>query len=124
MARASDFRRYFGVEPAPAWCIEGKIIGHVAERGGELVAVGLVSWDQYGRAWGWYSVRERVPEIIIFRQARAMLALLRSVKEPALYVFSDPRVPQAEKWLRRLGFRPAPGIVEPKVEAWKCDLTS
>jgi hypothetical protein len=95
LVEPGDYEAYSGRGPAQGWCLGGKIVGHVAERGGQIVAIGVITWDWAGRAWAWYESRERLPAIILHRKAKAMLALLRKVGEPSLYVFRNPSEPGA-----------------------------
>ena len=119
VATAADFRAFLGREPPPIWT------GLVAEdEAGEIVAAGAVIWDEYGRAWGSYSTRQPLLAVTMHRAARRMLAALKAVEEPALYTFCSQSIPGAEKWLRRLGFEPAPKLTtDPEHPVWVCDLS-
>jgi hypothetical protein len=103
-ATAADFRRFSGFDVPAEYCIDGKAIGYAAERDGIIVALGLVTWDNFGRAWGWFNKTECLPAVTMHRRALAMLAILREVGEPAIHAFCSASIPGAETWLDRLGF--------------------
>lgn len=100
----------------------GKPAGYAAERNGELVATGQVTWDRYGHVWGWFNNCERVPAIIMHRCALEMLRLLRECEEARLYMICDLDAPGAEKWVRRLGFVPDDTMKHPLGPVFRCDL--
>src|SRR3954471_12983248 len=106
-ATADDFVRYFGREPPPVWS------GLVAEAGGQLVAFATIAhypcFDENGkplpwRCWLSLDTRSRLSPFMMHRVAIRALARLAEVGEPIVYALSDPRMPQADVWLRRLGF--------------------
>jgi hypothetical protein len=125
LATADDLRAWVGRMPPVEWCIAENIVGYTAERASEIVGLGFVTWDEYGRAWGWLEKREALPTLMMHRKAKAMLALLRDVGEPALYAFCSQTIPGSEKWLRRLGFVPAPELTtDPDHPVHKCSLST
>jgi hypothetical protein len=54
----------------------------------------------------------------VHRAAYRIIAALREVGEEALYVQCDGSVPDAEKWLHRLGFAP----MKDNSEVWRLVL--
>jgi hypothetical protein len=121
-ATPDDLRSYIGSDPHPAWSVES--FGILAERDGAIIALGIVTWDRYGRAWGWFSRREAVSAIAVHRLIIEAFGHLRKLGEPALYVLCDTSIPTAERWLRLLGFRRIPElIVDGEHPVWVCDLT-
>lgn len=114
-----DDARVFAPE-LPVWVIEWA--GWVAERNGEVVALGIVGWDQWGRVWGFYDSRERLSAFTMHRMARKIMGHVREIGIHELHAYCSDVVPNAEKWLRRLGFRPS--IVLPPVPqaVWTCSL--
>lgn len=122
LATADDFRRYAGQDLPPEWCIEGRVIGYVAEDGGEVIAIGIVTWDEFGRAWGWFHSRQRIAAVTMHRLAKRTMAVLRAVDEPALHAGCDYRIPGSEKWLKRLGFAHAPELSCAERQVFRCDL--
>lgn len=117
-----DMRAMDAVLP-PEWRI-GEPIGYAAERDGELVAVGSVTWDQWGRAWGWFNRRGHVPAITMQRCALATLKLLRDVGEPRIYTICNAAIPGSDTWLRRLGFAVDPTLQHNLGIIWRCDLST
>jgi hypothetical protein len=116
-ATADDFRRFVGGDPPPIW------LGLVAEENGEIVGAGVVFWDELGRAWGSYSARRALPPVTMHRAARRVLAALEAVGEPALYTFCSRTIVGAQKWLRRLGFKPLPELTtDPNHPVWVCTI--
>jgi hypothetical protein len=114
VATAVDFLNFFHREPPAIWT------GLVAEEDGVIVAAGIVQWDDYGRAWGSYSARQKLSAITMHRAARRMLAALEAVGEPVLYVGADEHIPGAAEWLRRLGFSRAPAMdSDPDYPVWE-----
>lgn len=107
----------------PEWRIR-EPAGWVAERNGRVVAAGTVSWDEWGRAWGWFNRREPVPAVTMHRRAIEMLRLLREVGEPALYAICHVETPGAEKWLKRLGFVPDATLTHELGPVYRCDLSN
>lgn len=122
IATADDFLRYAGRMPPAEWCI-AESVGYAAERNGELVALGIVTWDHFGRAWGWFDTREALPALMLHRKAKAMLAVLRAVGEPVIYAGCDYTIAGAEKWLRRLGFIHDPEMSSEERSVWRCNLS-
>lgn len=124
VVRAEDIRAVLGCDIDPVYCIpECKPVGYAAERDGAVVAIGVVTWDTEGRAWGWFNTRERLPAVVMHRRARAMLALLREAGEPALYAICNGAIPGAETWLRRLGFVVDEALTHPWGPVYRWDLT-
>lgn len=120
---AEDVRALLGSDIHPEFCI-GEPAGFAAERDGELVAIGTVTWDRWGRAWGWLNRPGAIPAVTMHRRARAMLSLLREVEEPALYVICNHAIPGADTWLRRLGFVEDETLKHPLGAVYRCDLST
>ena len=114
VATAADFREFFGREPPAIWT--GLV---VEDDEGAIVGAGIVAWDEYGRAWGSYSARRKLPIGIMHRAAKRALSVLETVGEPALYVVCDKTIVGAEDWLQRLGFEPKPEMsAAPQYPVW------
>ena len=106
----------------PSWIIEWTGWVGVSERDGSVVALGIVGWDQWGRVWGFYDSRGCVSPFTMHRMARKIMGHLREVGVKELHAYCSDVVPNAEKWLRRLGFHPS--LVLPPVPqaVWTCSL--
>jgi hypothetical protein len=106
VATVDDFEALFWRAPPEVWC------GHAIEIDGQLVGMGLVAWQwgpaSYGdsalRAWVSLNLARRVSPYVLHRGARRLLAALDAAGEEIVYSFSDPRRPDMDRWLRRLGF--------------------
>jgi hypothetical protein len=125
-AGADDFTAYAGPPPPAEWC-SGEVQGCVAERDGRMVAIAVATEDREGRFWLWVNVRETVPAIVLHRHGLRLLRSLRDSGHTMIHAFCDPRLPTAERWLRRVGFRPGPLWPHPTGEkrtVWKCDLST
>ena len=120
LATVADFRAYAGRD-LPEWCAEW--VGWAGEQDGAVVALGIVSWDKWGRVWAWYDSRAAVSRFLMHRLARRTISHLRNIGVPHLHAYCSERVPDADKWLRRLGFRPALVLPPDPREVWVCDLT-
>lgn len=121
-ATAADFRAWATRDPDPEWTEEW--FGYVVERDGAVIAIGVVSLDRYGRFWAWTDMREPVAAVTAHRGARMVLRALRQAGAGTIHCFRDGRLPTSERWLLRLGFRPAPEIETPRDKpVWICDLT-
>jgi hypothetical protein len=95
-----DFLSFYSREPPPIW------IGICVKRSRRIIAFGLVVWNEHGAACGFVDRRQPVSAFTVHRAAYRILAALREVGEESLYVQCDGSIPDAEKWLRRLGFAP------------------
>lgn len=100
----------------------GEPVGYAAERDGALVAIGTVTWDRWGRAWGWYNSREQLPAITMHRCAIEMLRMMREVRAPALYAICGLQFAGSVKWLDRLGFVPDETLTHELGPVYRCDL--
>lgn len=115
LATPDDLRNFAGCI-VPEWCVEW--VAYVAVRDSRPVALGTVFWDKWGRVWAAFDKKERVSPFLMHRLARRTIARLREIGIERLHAECDGRVPEAAKWLRRLGFRPGP-IVPPDLrEVW------
>lgn len=112
IATDADFWRFYGQEPPSRW------LGVVGERRGALIGFGAVLWDDQGRAWGFFERRARVSAVTMHRAAVRTLAALRESGEAAVHTLCDRAVPDAEKWLARLGFKPDADLSNEKREVW------
>jgi hypothetical protein len=104
LASKDDFCRFYGREPPPIW------FGLAYEEHGEIVGMGIVHHDTLGRAWGSLDAKNPLPALLMHRTAKRALAALREAGEPILYVGCNRKLPNAEKWLRRLGFSIDPDL--------------
>ena len=125
-ARIEDLRRYVQGKGDPGWApFFTDWIGHVAERDGELVGVGIVSEDAHGRIWVWVHSREALPAVMLHRTVRRMFMLLRLAGVRRVHAYRDGELDTSFRWLTRLGFRRAPEMdaTAPRpMECWICDL--
>ena len=122
-ATPEDVHVMAGGDMRPEWCI-GAPVGFAADRDGELAALGTVTWDRYGRAWGWFNRRGAVSAFVMHRTAIEMLRLLREVEEPALYAICNPAIAGSDKWLRRLGFALDATLQHELGPIYRCDLST
>lgn len=122
-ATAEDVLAYHGALPDPQWHLQ--YYGLVVEEDGEMIAVGLVSLDPCGRFWVWTHCKKPLPATLVHRRTKLMLRCLKEAEINAVHCYADETVPGAERWLHRLGFRPAetdiPGPKQKQV--FRCDLT-
>jgi hypothetical protein len=123
-ATADDFRGFFGRDPPAVW------LGLAAEEDGPgdkrtVVGMGVVHWDELGRAWGSYSATRQLSAATMHRAAQRTLAALSGAGEPALYVYCNMSIRGAEKWLRRLGFTAAPEMTsDARYPVWKWPISA
>ena len=120
-ARPDDIRALIGSDIDPEYCAMAPF-GYTAERDGEIVATGTITWDRRGVAWGWFTRTGHVPAVTMHRCALEMLAMLREVGEPVLYVICNLAIPGAEKWLLRLGFVRDETLTHPWGPVFRADL--
>lgn len=99
-------RAFCNRDVAPAFVNEGVFFGAVAEEAGEPVALGVVAWNAYGQAEGYFNRKGDVSPFVMHRTALRVIKVAFAVGVPAIYSGCDYRVPGARKWLERLGFRP------------------
>ena len=79
---------------------------------GALQAIGGVRWlAEHEKKWGpdvhllgWFEGRGR--SIWVHRMAIYVLSALAAAGERVVWAIPDPTIPNAEEWLRRLGFTP------------------
>lgn len=112
LATPDDFRRFFGRDPPAVW------FGLVAEKDGEILGVGIVQWDEWGRAWGSVDAAAKVSPIVLHRAARSAIDTLTKVGEPVIYAFCNTAVPHAAAWLARLGFAPDAALSTGEPQVW------
>lgn len=125
LARPADAEAYAGAALPAEWFFGGHLVGLVAERDGEMVAIGFITWDGLGRAWGWFSRRGSVSPFLMHREARRMLVGLREAEIAVLHAFCSQSIPGSANWLARLGFVAAPELTtDPDHPVWRCDLST
>ena len=112
VATPLDFMSFYKREPPAIW------IGLCEKVGSRVTAFGIVVWNDHGAACGFVDRRQPVSAFTIHRAAYRILAALREVGEEALYVQCDGSIPDAEKWLRHLGFAP----MENDPTVWRLEL--
>ena len=126
-ATADDFLAFFGrPPPTEIW------FAVAACRGDELVAIGSVFWFWNARsasnhvlqAWAYIDEKEPMPAVVKHRIALRALAILRAEGETAIYSCCNSSIDGAERWLRRLGFLPAPEWAIGNEMVWRCDLSN
>lgn len=121
LATADDFALYAG-RPIPDWCLEW--VGYAAERDGDVIALGIVCWDKFGRVWCWFNRRRKLSPFLMHRLARRTIGHLQEMGVERLHAFCDERIENSDKWLRRLGFRPGPVVPPERRPVWICDLST
>lgn len=119
----ADIRTFIGIDIATEYCV-GEPVGYAACRDGRIVAAGSVTWDHWGRVWGWFNRSETLSPVILHRRAMRMLDLLRMAGEPAIYAMCSPEIPGSEKWLHRLGFVIDETLTHPWGPIYRCDLST
>jgi hypothetical protein len=102
-ASDNDYRAFYGREPPEGWA------GFCAERDGPegratIVAFGWVWIDQQARAWTGVDKVHEVPPLLLHHGIRDFFVALQQEGIPALYALCDERIPNATRWLTRLGF--------------------
>ncbi len=113
LATAADFERFYGKQPPDEW------FGVTAERDGVLLGMGSVVWDKWGRAWLFFNRGQGASALAMHRLALwVMRDLQTTFRETTVFAFCDETIAGADKWLQRLGFKPAPEIEAP-VMIWK-----
>lgn len=121
-----DYEAYVG-KPLPYhWC-DGTLRGFVADRDGDVVALGILTRSRTGIVWAWYNAKEQLSAVALHRRARRTLNVARDeLRAEAVWAFPDRALITAEKWLTRLGFKPCDGLAcHPSGEyrtVWKCAL--
>lgn len=113
-ATDEDFRAVYGREPPAIWT------GLVVERGGAIIASGEVLWNEWGKAEGYIHKLADVPPVTVQRATLRVLQALRAVGEPDIHVGCDMGVPNAARWLERLGFAPT----EHDPHIWRKELSA
>ncbi len=118
LATPEDLRDFARCD-LPEWCVEW--VAYVAEKDGCLIGLGTIIWDKWGRTWAAFDRRGAISPFLMHRLAKRTIAHLREVGIKSLYAECGD-VPGAVKWLRRLGFRPAPVVPGASGKVWACDL--
>lgn len=128
--RVDDVRAYTGEDLIPDYATMPPF-GWVAEAGGELVGIGFVVWDKWGRAWGSFNRRSDadgkpyVPALLVHKKAKEMIDWLREAGQPALYAECSQTIPGAAKWLERLGFKHDPVLsANNRLPVFVCTLST
>jgi hypothetical protein len=123
-ANPDDFRAYSGRDPDPRWCVDWW--GEVVEQDGQLIGIGIISRDEYGRLWAWVDTRGPISAFLIHRAVSGWIAGLKTHGALAVHAYCSDRIAGAERWLRRLGF--APDLSLPPADdgrpVWKCDFSA
>ena len=120
-ATSAEFRQLFGGSPPEIWD------GWVAhDDGGKAVAAGSICWLWEGappRAWLQLVAGPAASLPAVHRLARRMLDYVMAIGEDAAWAYSDPRRPEQQRYLRRLGFIPDPAVRGPfDHPVWRKDL--
>lgn len=79
-------------------------------KGDRPIAVGGVRWDAWGRGWGFFDAKEPVSRFAMHKAARRGLAILGSIGTE-VGTACDDTIPNAQRWLRGLGFKPVNGDI-------------
>lgn len=119
LATSEDLRSFAGRDP-PEWCIEW--VSYVLERDGDLLALGSVVWDCWGRTWGNFDCRVPISRFLMHRMAVKVIGDLRAIGVKSLHAYADENTEGAEKWLRRLGFKPGLVLPPDPRRVWVCAL--
>lgn len=120
LATLDDFRAYTGREPGPPWCEQW--FGFIGEEDGRMIGLGIISRDEHGRIWGWVENREPVSPFMLHRAVKSVIGGLQRSGVTSLHAYCSQSIGGAEKWLRRLGFRPEPDLTtDPNHPVWVCE---
>jgi hypothetical protein len=111
-ATDADFLAFYGKEPPEIW------LGIVHEEYGRVTGIGVVVWNEWGKAMGFVDRKAPLSPLTMQRAVKRVFQALREAKEPAIYVTCDHRIPKAAYWLERLGFKPMPD----NPEVWEAVL--
>ncbi len=113
VATPYDFKSYFGIDPPDVWTA---IVG---KQGRQIVGMGGVIYDDWGRAFGFLDVNVR-PSFTIHRAAIRFLKAMKQAGEPVIYTLCDTSVSdRAEAWLKKLGFAPDEVMQATGQNIWK-----
>ncbi len=123
-ASKADLVAYIGHEPSADWRPYLRDwAGYIVERDGKMVGVGCISEDDQGRLWAWVHTREALPAMLVHRGVVKVMGHLRRAGFDGVHCYRDEGIADSERWLRRLGFRPAPKITTARGKmVWKCDF--
>lgn len=122
-ATAADFRAWCGREPDAAWHCQWQ--GVLVERDGIPVAIGVMSLDPWNRVWLWTDMREPLPPVMLHRTVLDCLDEMLRRGITIVHCYRNEEISGSERWLRRLGFVPAPEVGGPFDKmVWKCTLIS
>lgn len=113
LATAEDFQRFYGFGAPELW------LGVVAEKAGRAVAMGSVVWSEHGQALVFFDRKGEASAFTLHRAARLVFDTLRSVGEPALFATCDASIPNAGRWMEKLGFQ----RMADTENTWRLDLT-
>lgn len=111
-ATDADFQAFVGRKPPEIW------LGMMAEREGRIVAMGVIAWNEDGKASGYFDAKERVSPLTIHKTALRMLAALKEAGEPVVFAGCDDMKVGARRWLKMLGFA-YDGQVGAQTSRWK-----
>jgi hypothetical protein len=110
--KGKDFRAYVNGGDFPKdWCAD-EPEGLAVFDDGRLIAIAMVTIDDLGRTWIWFHQKVRLSGMVLHRHAKELVdTLVKNGRK--VHVFVDPNEPGAEKWVRRLGFKPAGTTTHP-----------
>lgn len=121
--RPGEAEKYVGHVIVSRWC-RAIVFGYALDKGdGNIDGIGLVTIGEDDRCWLWLDLRQMLPAIVLHRRARQVIEALRSAGVKRLQCFCETG--GAERWLKRLGFRPHHFEVHPtgqNRDVWVCDL--
>lgn len=111
------------IERAHGILVQIPVAAYVGEDDGEMAGSGGLAWE-HDRCWLWFKIEKPEPRfaIIAIRQARRLMALAKSLGEPAIYASRDPDAPTSAKLLRIAGFARTDETLDGH-EVYKCPLT-
>lgn len=101
-ATDADFLAFYGEEAPKVW------LGIVHEEHGRIDGFGVVIWNEWGKAMGFFDRRAPLSPFVMQRAVKRVFKALKAAGEPAIYVTCDERFPKAAYWLERLGFKRMP----------------
>lgn len=112
-ASDEDFVKYYREDVPQIWVA---LVGKVDS---EIVGMGGVIYDEWGRAFGFFDAEIR-PTFALHRAGMRFMKGMREAGETLIYAVCDFEVSEkADVWLRRLGFERDPDYRIEGQDLWK-----